>query len=162
MQPSIAALAPSLPALAPVNNPSNAAQSRWGLASYIGGIRHSRSQCLSTAFGRATATAIKARPYNAEDARSLYRSFRMMKDRNLVGRLASVRLAPDAGGVVLDLGRPGDDPFAGRGAAADGPAPEGGTASSASAKVPFGRLAPRRPRTPTEEGIQRRRTCPGF
>ena len=79
-----------------------------------------------------------------------------------MGRSASVRPVPDAGGVVLDLGRPEDDPFAGRGAAADGSAPEGGTASSASAKVPVGRLAPRRPRTPTEEGIQRRGTCPGF
>ena len=76
-----------------------------------------------------------------------------------MGRLVSVRPVPDAGGVVLDLGRPEDDPFAGRGAAADGSAPEGGTASSASAKVPVGRLAPRRPRTPTEEGIQRRGTC---
>jgi len=48
------------------------------------------------------------------------------------------------------------------GAAADGPAPEGGTANSASAKVPRGRLAPRRPRTPTEEGIKRCGTCPGL
>jgi hypothetical protein len=37
--------------------------------------------------------------------------------------------------------------------------PEGGTASSASAKVPHGRLAPRRSRTPTKEGIKRRRAC---
>ena len=37
-------------------------------------------------------------------------------------------------------------------------APEGGIANSASAKVPSGRLAPRRPGTPTKGGIKRRRT----
>jgi hypothetical protein len=57
---------------------------------------------------------------------------------------------PSEGGVVLDLGRPGDDLWARSGAAADGPAPEGGTASSASAKVPPGRLVQRRPGTPTK------------
>lgn len=45
------------------------------------------------------------------------------------------------------------------GAAAGRPAPEGGTARSASAKVPHGRLALWRPRTPTKEGIKRRRAC---
>ena len=47
------------------------------------------------------------------------------------------------------------------GAAAGGPAPEGGTASSASAKVPSGRLAPRRPRTPTKRH-QTPQDLPGF
>ena len=47
-------------------------------------------------------------------------------------------------------------------AAAGGPAPEGGTASSASAKVPRGRLAPRRSRTPTRGGIKRHGACTGF
>ena len=47
------------------------------------------------------------------------------------------------------------------GAAAGGPAPEGGTASSASAKVPSGRLAPRRPRTPTKRH-QTPRDLPGI
>src|SRR5581483_7752466 len=47
----------------------------------------------------------------------------------------------------------------GDGAAAGGPAPKGGTADSASAKVPHGRLALRHPRTPTKEGIKRRRAC---
>ncbi len=67
-----------------------------------------------------------------------------MKDRDRLGRLASMRPGPDAGEVVLDLGRPQDDPSACPGAAAGGPAPEGGTAGSASAKVPPGRLVPRR------------------
>jgi hypothetical protein len=44
-------------------------------------------------------------------------------------------------------------------AAAAGPAPEGGTSSSASAKVPRGRLAPRRSRTPTRGGIKRHGAC---
>jgi hypothetical protein len=47
-------------------------------------------------------------------------------------------------------------------AAAGGSAPEGGTASSASAKVPRGRLAPRRSRTPTRGGIKRHGACTGF
>ena len=47
------------------------------------------------------------------------------------------------------------------GAAAGGPAPQGGTASSASAKVPSGHLAPRRPRTPTKRH-QTPRDLPGI
>jgi hypothetical protein len=51
--------------------------------------------------------------------------------------------------VVLDPRRPGNSrPLS---AAAGGPAPEGGTASSASAKVPSGRLAPRRPGRPPKK-----------
>jgi hypothetical protein len=86
----------------------------------------------------------------------------MMRNRNLGGTVSCCAAGTDAGWVVLDMGRPNDDPFAGRSAAADGSAPWGGAASSTSAMVPVGRLAPRRPRTPTEEGIQRRGTCPGF
>jgi hypothetical protein len=59
---------------------------------------------------------------------------------------------------VLGSGRLEDDLLA----AAGGPAPEGGTASSASAKVPRGRLAPRRSRTPTRGGIKRHGACTGF
>jgi hypothetical protein len=44
-------------------------------------------------------------------------------------------------------GRPSPGPKA----AAGGPAPEGGTAGSASAKVPSGCLAPRRPGTPARD-----------
>src|SRR6516225_4098483 len=70
-----------------------------------------------------------------------------MKDHNPAGWLVSVRTVLDAGGVVPDPGWPDDDLSAGPGAAAYGSAPEGGTVSSASAMVPLGRLAPRRPRT---------------
>ena len=82
--------------------------------------------------------------------------------RNLGGTVSFGGPVPDAAGSSSTRADLRTTPFAGRGAAADGSAPEGGTASSASAKVPVGRLAPRRPRTPTEEGIQRRGTCPGF
>jgi hypothetical protein len=75
----------------------------------------------------------------------------MMKTATWLGRLASMRPVPDAGGVVLDLGWPQDDLAVGPGAAVGGPALqggpalEGGTAGSASAKVPPGCLVPQRP-----------------
>jgi hypothetical protein len=69
-------------------------------------------------------------------------------------------------GVVPDPGRPEDDLSTAPGAAAGGPAPEGGTASSASAKVPSGRLAPRRqgrpPRGINATGLARDSRCSGF
>jgi hypothetical protein len=68
-----------------------------------------------------------------------------MKGRNLAGTVSFDATVPDAGGVVLDLRWPQDDLAAGPGAAAGGSAPESGTAGSASAKVPPGRLVPRRP-----------------
>jgi hypothetical protein len=63
--------------------------------------------------------------------------------------------------VVLDLCDPRTVYPRRSAAAAGGPAPEGGTASSASAKVPSGRLVPRRPRTPTKRH-QTLRDLPGI
>ena len=77
-----------------------------------------------------------------------------------LGRSGRERRCHDGvrGGGSSWRGRSEDDLLA----AAGGPAPEGGTASSASAKVPRGRLAPRRSRTPTRGGIKRHGACTGF
>jgi hypothetical protein len=85
-------------------------------------------------------------------------SFGINEDRNMGGTASLGATLPVLCGVVPDLGRPEDDLSAsmvGGGRAA----PEGGTAGCAPARIPSGRPASRLPRAPTEEGIQRGRTC---
>jgi hypothetical protein len=90
-----------------------------------------------------------------DGARETARYVRDNQDRNPGRQVAS----PPANGRT-DLGRPEDD-LAVPGSGGRGAAPEGGTANSASAKVPPGHLAPRHPRTPAR-GIQRRGACTEF